>query len=700
MLALLVVLIVAVSGFSIPALVISLVVWINWLSTLVLLLRIDGNEGNHLALIAASLGIYIPVQALLYSVFLSLGTPYVSWVVLPLILVGLLTLNRRPPREATSLSRDDRGLLGAAIAVTVGVGVVLRLRFPATTPWDLAGLASDVPLFGNMINSLSTYGPGSSGFLTNWPYGYHWGSYGFLAALQPLGPDLTLPLLLYVLPALAAGGTLLAVGAISRVPWLPAWSQYAGPLGLLLAGSVGIWRFTEFSVWEWASPSTLVGGLMVASFTALFIRALQPQWLKGGAVPLVLLAGLAVFIKVSAAFVIIGALGLYLIYAIVNARFLARRVASLFLLSFGLFAITYLLLISGTDGNLNLAAIFTGSSDDGLPLTSIYLIDFARIAAILPAWAGLLIGLLNPPLRGKSFMWIAAIALAGLSGYVAFDAPAQNDKFFFIAASVVVTPVSVLLAMWLVRQLSLISRLRGGIAGLLFLAALGLLASAYYSSFFDVRPWLFPTLLLGASLVLAFLLFSADTQQAISRTRRMTSITAAVLVAFALAFPHVARWVPNPLPLADRSQLSNEERDQLAQRIQAFQNAAPSQADSGDANAAMQFIQPTPASFQTERWARYLSDRNGFSTEELDLKGLLKKGATAEMVDRNARISEILSADPSTQAARLCEEQIGSLWFVDAPPVPLSEPYFSILYSSDTLTVVRPTCASDESFNP
>jgi hypothetical protein len=324
-----------------------------------------------------------------------------GWATPTVVLLAFLLVARRS--NAVVEQRDSSPVMWPSWPVVAGVvlGVVVGLaaalvnlaHYPLRWTGDWSRYHPDMVFFEGLSTGIARYGPGDSVFMAGADFRYHWFTYvwtGQLTESLHLAPFVGLTRVLPFVTVLASAALAAAwTGRHTKNRWTPALAVALVTSGGYLGASYGI-------LLNFDSPSQ--------AMTTVWLLALAfaiTEYLDGslGRRALWVIGALGVACaggKASAAIVMIGAAGVAVVFGYLG-RVPWRRRAVWVLVTIGpLSALTYLLVLSGSDslGGLNpltwdlrastVQGLNLGSTGWGIAAGTAFL-----LMAIVPRWVGL-----------------------------------------------------------------------------------------------------------------------------------------------------------------------------------------------------------------------------------------------------------------------------------------------------------------------
>jgi hypothetical protein len=605
----------------------------------------------------------IGAQSALFVALTEGKVRWLSFMVIPLIFLIFILFNRgvRSPSNV-AIRVIDVIVLATVSTCTAILTLFLRISHPLDTVQGFVNLPTDIPLFGTMIQSIVANGVSETGFVAGYPLKYHWLSYGFLGSLDQGSPLDLIPLLVLFTPILLFFASLLLVASISSVTWMPPLSPVLGILGVLSLGFVGVWRNADIPIFPWFSPSTLLGGALLLALSLIVQRSITTGVNWGGFSLVIVLSSFLFLAKISAGVIFLLGLCLISFYLWVSGRRFPREAASLVVVVGIIGSLLYLFTFSGTGNEIQLEPALSEFSPAEIGSIVSLGVPLAALVAILAPWAGVLI-------RGSSGgkleleqAWAVCLGLPALAIYSMTTAPDQNDRFFIIAASIVIFPISFLTTVkFLTSRFSRSQRKR-----LFMFFALTSSASIFLyifsnMEFFDLRPLVFPflTFILAASLGLIFGL--RNTNGSGKRKTYLNSCLASLVVVsfFFSVFQFVGQTLN--IPFKDHVEYispSAQERIEKYIGLTLKQSLVYTAVD----GMTISFLVLGQESNTIERWVRFVSSEPSFSSGETDVRRLSSEESEAVVLERNKEILEFYKNESSTLENKLCMDGLSEIW--------------------------------------
>jgi hypothetical protein len=323
-------------------------------------------------------------------------------------------------------------------------------RYPLEWSGLWAGYHPDMLFFEGLATGVARFGPGESIFMVGADLRYHWFAYAWIGqlsdsiVLEPfIGLTRVLPLMTVV------GSVALAVSWAARhtrQAWVPS-------LAAVLIAAGGYLGATYGTLLNFDSPSQAMTTVWLLALSFVLLEYLAGA-VGGSALWLVGALGVAcVGGKASAAIVAIGALASTLVLAILRRSTWHRRAFWAFIVLAVPGLLTYLLVLTGSDGSGGLQLLTWtnrastvqgldfGSSGIGVAVGTIML-----MLAVLPRWLGLVGFWIDPVTRWSpsSLFGVGLVALA--LAPLALLSQGVNELWFALSAS---APLSVISAIGL-----------------------------------------------------------------------------------------------------------------------------------------------------------------------------------------------------------------------------------------------------------
>lgn len=610
-----------------------------------------------------------------------------TWCALPAaaVLVHLVRrLRHCPAVHPRQWSRPEMTatVVGAALALIEAVR--LGRAFPLGTVDGAARLAVDLPWFQAMSNGLASFGVHESGLISNWPLRYHWLSYAWAGAVDEQLGLADFEALLRLIPLVTMFSLLLLAIALTRRPWLPRWTPVLAVAALMLGGYVAVARFAGGSPWDWASPSTPMSATwLLAAFVTLL------WWVRGrggrATLPVLFVLSLAtVGGKGSAGTILVGgAIGMAAL-GLLGRRSWARRSAVAAAVIAAAVAMTFMLMISGTDPGSTVRIADMLAAGSGVTL-SVVLLLAAQLTGMAAPWIGLLPAALGPARLQPLFAFGYSAAASAALLLVILDAPDGNERLFATSAATVIAPISAAGVAYGMQQFLTPLRLSHArlatSAAVLVVTVLGL-SLASQSDVFDVRPWLFPSTVLLVTAGLAAVVVSWLPRPRRRSWRTWITSFSAVLFALAIAFTPATQLVS----AVESGGVSPDQVD-AAWMAGAQQAGDAVRAAATDDDVVALWNAATDADVSL-RWVPALTGLRGYFGPDPSVARLGPAGSLAETDRRRAVLADFLTShDPD----RLCSEGVRWVWVNDPAGLDLGFVDTFVFRDSD-LAVFRLAC--------
>lgn len=666
-------------------------------AVLALLYLVDTRifKDNIFGALGTAIVLSVGTQSFLFVALTDTQMRWMSNFAMTIILLFLLFFgNRRTLVPQVRIRVVDYTTL-AVISIVTGVFFLFfRFSYPIEEPHDFINLPADVPLFGSMIQSLGTSGLSENGFVTGYPLKYHWLAYGFLSGLNS-GETLDLiPLIAYFTPVLLFFTTLLLIASVSSVSWMPALSPIIGIIGTLTLGSVGVWRNTEMSIFSWFSPSTLLGGVLILALSVVVLSTLKIG-ITWQALGLAIVLGNFLFLtKISAGITVVLAMVAMSAYLFKSNRESFRNIFPFLSILGILGAFWYAVLYWGTGNELGIDSNIPVQSSPSLDSILALGVPLAAVIAVAFPWGGILIR--NVKSRKLELEQIFALSL-GLPALIIFGvttAPDQNDKFFIVAASIYIFPISFLAAVDFLRSRELSGHRIMSITYFVAVTFAGLVLYVFANlDFFDVRPLLFPFVSLIAALITSlFLSRSISVPFKPLKSGSNSFLTTLVLISISFS---LASFVASRIGIELRNQPAYISAETI-NKIQSYleQTQANSERQSQIHDKGISFLVKETDSNTIERWVRFISGEPSFSSGETDVKRLSSEASETALTRRNSNIAEFAESGTTQSAQDLCREGLREIWVYSSSDE--TDPLDSAGRASDgRLEVLTLTCPGE-----
>jgi hypothetical protein len=370
---------------------------------------------------------------------------------------------------------------------------------------DSGKLTPDVPLLVSFVRSIGEGGGLTTPFIDGFEMRYHWLSYAFSAWFTDVSGMDPIAVTFVVVPFLSFIVGLLLAGVLAGLVIKSNWAPIFGIVSLALVGSVGIWRYIQSTPWEWFSPSTVVGGLFGLALSVALLGKVFPNIYFQTFLVSVLgvgvgLAKVSMGVVVAGSALIVGIL--VLIYPVLRAQYSAIPFAAV-PISVGLAAAST---FSDTGNSLGIDPIWGEMlGANHIRIVEILGSEISFITASIFLWAGVILVLLTRSWKQITYLWALAAGLIGQFLFLSLAAVDRNDRFFSIAGLTIAIPIFATLILKVKVRREKFSLLSVLMVLAFVLISAWVLALAAWSPYFDLRPLLMLTLIVGLSVIFALL---------------------------------------------------------------------------------------------------------------------------------------------------------------------------------------------------
>jgi hypothetical protein len=571
--------------------------------------------------------------------------------------------NRGLPSLSNVVIRANDVVVLALVSISTAIlTIFLRISHPLDAVKGFVNLPTDIPLFGTMIQSIAANGIGETGFVADYPLKYHWLAYGFLGSLDQGSPLGLIPLLALFTPIVLFFVSLLLVASISSVTWMPNLSPVLGIIGVLSLGFVGVWRNVDIPIFPWFSPSTLLGGALIIALSLVVQRSLTTGLNRGALLCIFVLSSFLFLAKVSAGVIFLVGLCIIAFYLLISGRRLPRESIVLVVVVGTIGTFIYLLTFSGTGNEIQLEPLLGEFSTTDIGSIINFGVPLAALVAILVPWAGVLIRESSSGKLELEQAWAISLGLPALVIYAMATAPDQNDRFFIIAASIIIFPISFLATVrFLARRFSCHHNKRLFV----FVFSTSSVSIVLYifanMEFFDLRPLLFPFLTFMFANLCGLILVLNNTNGNSRRKTYLNSFLASlVTISFFFSVFQFAGRTLN-IPFKDRVEYISAKTQE---RIEKYVDLTLKQSFAHTAvdGMSISFLVMGQDSNTIERWVRFASGQPSFSTSEIDLSRLSSQESEAVIVARNQQILEFYATRSPFLERKLCNAGLNEIW--------------------------------------
>jgi len=600
-----------------------------------------------------------------------------------------------------AVSLSPRALLGAAIAIVLGLGAVMAnlARYPLTWTGTWSGYHPDMLFFEALSTSLARYAVSDSIFIPGSRVHYHWFAFAWSGqlttslGLEPfVGLTRALPLAVAIaVAALAAGWT----ARLTRVVWAPGLAATLITAG----GFVGAAYGTLLNI---DSPSQALSTLWLLAAVYVLLEYLDGALGRGALITLTGLGGVSMGGKLSSAAALIACLAIATGVAWLKHLPWRSRAASGLVAVTGAGVIVYMAFLSGaaSSGDLllftlqyrasSVQGLDTGGGDLGTILGTVLL-----AIAVIPRWAGV-VGLWADRATRWSPMGTMSLGLV-VVGLVPLAILSQgvNELWFALAATVPLAVFSAVgLAEWWQRGGSPRALGASATAGVLLLLVVTLVWAQGESGMVSIRA-LGPAIAVGAALLGAF---------AISRVWGMSGGVSLIMVACTIlvtagAFgrlapvlgrvgsqsttdPAISGTQSAPLPAGSDQPVTSTEIDYGNSWTMAEVEAARWLAARTGPDDVIVTDRTRPALVPA------LTGRRTYVSAEQYMVDYASR-STAEAAPVLARIAARFGAAPTeADFVELCAKGVTFGWFTEPDTAPGGR-YARTVFANDTVTIVQ-----------
>lgn len=561
------------------------------------------------------------------------------------------------------------------VYVTAGVlGVFLYLFL---TNWQIlayepnfSSTAQDVPLLASIAQSIARGDGLSAPFGDGFTLRYHWLSYGFTGSIIATSGMDAVAALTIAVPLLSTALVIFAAGLMGCLTSNARGAPLAAALGLVFAGGVGVWRFSEVSIWEWSSPSTLMGSALGLSTAALVIAQLKVPW-RPGYLILILMSAATTATKSSMGAVLMGSV---VVWAFIRfARSPADRKDTAFVAG----AITigtvgaYVIFLAGNNNELGLDDRLVAAIATNLAAPTQIVAEIGVLVAYLLAptllWGGILLAAASRMLDRAAVQLAAVAGIAGQVALIALTAPDDNQRFLSAAGLTIAVPVLAAVLFEALRQCWPIPRYVLISVTLWLLVSALVLGWASWEDFFELRPLLAFLPLMALTVGIGTALIAPALGGGSRPGYRIVAAAGVSLMLLGLTVPQVKRLLEEGQFANDagwhvgffsRDDPHSDNYKMLTERVREVQSRL------GEEDLVALFTTPS-GDTGASRWSVYAWNRSVYSTSEADLDRLLSSTDAHQAAERRQMIAEAIPAE-SLNSTAICPAGVAGILLIDA----------------------------------
>lgn len=524
---------------------------IAWLSyTIFLLLQLAGMSAKSPGNLVLSICIAVVILAFLALVNAANLAVVIAATFLAAVIAIFRVRKSHRPCWIPQIHREQQGLKFGLIAASIlgaWAWFQISLTIFSGNTVDSNKLFSDVPLLAGLTRSIADGDGLAAPFLDGFQLRYHWLSYGFSAWISDASGIDPIVSTFGITPFLGFLLSLVITGALAANISISKWAPLIAISALALVGGVGLWQFTQSSIWQWGSPSTIIGGAFGLAVTLVVFKPGFSNMYIQALMALILALGAALS-KVSMGVVLtLAAFGL-LAYLLSGSR-LRFQVLYLPLIAIPIgTAIGMFVTFSGAGGTITVNPIWSQLFGNGaITFIEIAGSEGSFVAGNVFLWAGIVILIATRAWTESVYIWAVVAGVAGQIFLLLLSAPAANERFFAIAGMTIATPIlaTMLLRIRLSRSMLTIKRLLA--VSFMILISSAIIGIAAWNEFFNQRPLLMIGVMLSLSLVFASM---------ISGMLKCVPRPLAFLTASALFFIPLSVIAPQILKFLDEERIS------------------------------------------------------------------------------------------------------------------------------------------------
>lgn len=549
--------------------------------TIFLLLQLAGMSARSPGSFALSISIAVVILAFLALVNAANLAVLIAATFLAAVIVIYRISNSHRPCWIPQIQREQQGLKFGLIAASIlgaWAWFQISLTIFSGNAVDSNKLFSDVPLLAGLTRSIADGDGLAAPFLDGFQLRYHWLSYGFSAWISDASGIDPIVSTFGITPFLGFLLSLVIAGALAANISMSKWAPTIAITALALVGGVGLWQFTQSSIWQWGSPSTIIGGAFGLAVTLVVFKPGFSNVYIQALIALILALGAALS-KVSMGVILsLAALGVFTYLLFVSRLMFRGQYLPFIAIPVGT-AIGMFITFSGAGGTISINPIWSQLFNNGaITFIEIAGSEGSFVAANVFLWAGIVIFIVTRAWTESVFIWAVVAGIAGQIFLLLLSAPAANERFFAIAGMTIATPILAIMLLRIRISWSMLNIKRLLAVSLMLLLSSTIIGIAAWDEFFNQRPLLMIGVILSLSLVFAAMTFGMIQ----SVTRSLAFITAS-----ALFFIPLSVIAPQVLKFLDKERIST----------------------SGGL-LVTEIVAPDVEDFETEKWRKELIEVN------------------------------------------------------------------------------------------